>query len=139
MRFRVSVCALVGYPLMLPGQAIRLTPGAAEIARITGLDPLIQRLDVLRPRTTPGQAMSLETLSLRQLITEQVLATSLDVDAVIGEIQDEQAQIQEMHECLQVRRDRRTGLSNLASAIVGAGIGVREMPLAWPPAPLRLC
>src|SRR4030095_5821061 len=59
------------------GQALPLSPEAAQVANEIDITFLIEKL---RIEHNVGSAMSLETLAVRQEITEKVLAASLDVD-----------------------------------------------------------
>jgi hypothetical protein len=51
--------------------------------------------------------MSLETLALRQEITEKVMAARLDIDSVNADIDLETEQIRSIRSELQSRRDKR--------------------------------
>ncbi|MGH9584919.1 MAG: hypothetical protein ACRD4O_18515 [Bryobacteraceae bacterium] len=68
--------------------------------------------------------MSPEDLSLREQITEAVIAASLEVDGVVAEIEDEQAQVQEVRVFLKARADHKVAIGNIANIIAVAGVGV---------------
>src|SRR5207237_21751 len=71
-------------------QLPKLSPGAQEVAREIGVIKLIEQLYLLPERERgAGGAMSLTALSLRQEISEVVLGTSLEVDGLIAEIDNE--------------------------------------------------
>src|SRR5882762_11022152 len=72
------------------GQALKLSPEAAQVAEEIGLAPLLDQLSRSR---AAGSPMNLETLAARQEITEKVLAASLDVDSVNAIIDSEIEQI----------------------------------------------
>src|SRR5215831_21339139 len=109
-----------------PAQRPKLSPGAEEIARTIGVVPLIERFYDLpeRERGVGGGAMSMESLSLRQQITEIVISAGLEVDALITEIDSELAQISVVRSQLEDRRDRALAISNLANIVTSGGTGV---------------
>src|SRR5690348_10241930 len=60
---------------------------ASEVARFIGVDSDIAKLsEIVAENLNSGPTTSLEELTLRQRITEGVVVASLDVDAVLGEI-----------------------------------------------------
>src|SRR5215470_19547166 len=109
-----------------PAQRPKLSPGAGEIARVIGVVPLIERLYDLpeRERGVGGGAMSMEALSLRQQITEEVVSAGLEVDGLITEIDSELAQISVVRSQLEDRRDHALAISNLANIVTSGGTGV---------------
>jgi hypothetical protein len=97
-----------------------LAANAEQVAREIGVLPLVQRV---REAATcaPAGGTSLEELSLRQQITEAVLAAFLDVDEVIAEISYEQAQITEVQDRLSNAKSNKVNTLTLAGIIVGSG------------------
>ena len=63
-------------------------------------------------------------LSLRQQITDAVVATSLDVDSVAAEIDYEREQTVELRSLWRYKRDRAIGSTNLAVLAAGTGLGI---------------
>ena len=106
-------------------QLPKLSPGAQEVAKEIGVTPLIEQLYRLpeRDRVAVG-AMSLTALSLRQEITEAVLGSSLEVDGIIAEIDNELAQINAIRSDLEARRDRVIGINTIANIIASGATGV---------------
>jgi hypothetical protein len=104
----------------------KLSPGADEIAKEMGVMPLIERLYQLpeRDRGVGGGTMSLDALSLRQQITEMVVSTSLDVDGVIAEIDNENAKLSSVRADLEASRDKAQKINNIASIVTGGALGV---------------
>jgi hypothetical protein len=97
-------------------------PAAAEqVAREIGVFPLVERVRTLAPTCAPAGGVSLEELSLRQQITEAVLAASLDVDEVIAEISYEQAQITDVQDRLSSAKSNKVNTLTIASILVGSG------------------
>lgn len=106
-------------------QLPKLSPGAQEMAREIGVTQLIEQLYRLPDRGRgAGGAMSLTALSLRQEITEAVLGTSLEVDGIIAEIDNELAQISAIRGDLEARRDRAIGINTIANIIASGATGV---------------
>ena len=111
----------------LPGPGRKeLPPGAEEVAGLIGVLPLLERLDRLpeNERRAAGGPMSLEALTVRQQIIEAMIATSLEVDGVIAEIDGEIAQAREVRSYLESRRDHRIGVNTIANLVTGGGVGV---------------
>src|SRR5882724_4367715 len=107
-------------------QLPKLSPGAEEVAKELGITQLIERLYKLpeSERGLNGGSMSLEALSLRQQITEIVVGTSLDIDGVIAEIDNENGQLNSIRSDLESRRDRAQKINNIASIVSGGALGV---------------
>lgn len=101
-----------------------LSPHAEQLAQILGIMPLVERAQALRASRPPDTPMSLEEIGLRQQISESVLTASLDVDGVLGEIDQERARLVELRAFLQSRRDRGVNLTSIASLITGSGVGI---------------
>ena len=110
-----------GFVTQLP----KLSPGAQEVAREIGVTQLIEQLYLLPERERgAGGAMSPTALSLRQEITEVVLGTSLEVDGIIAEIDNELAQMNAIRSDLEARRDRAIGINTIANIIASGATGV---------------
>src|SRR5882724_9898708 len=88
-------------------QLPKLSPGAEEVAKELGVTQLIERLYKLpeSERGASGGTMSLEALSIRQQITEIVFGSSLEIDGVIAEIDNETGQLNSIRSDLESRRD----------------------------------
>lgn len=112
-------------PDELIAQSPKLSLGAQEVASEIGVTPLIEQLYRLpEPDRSAGGVMSLTALSLRQEITEAVLGTSLEVDGIIAEIDNELAQITAIRSDLEARRDHAIGINTVANIIAGGATGV---------------
>lgn len=106
-------------------QLPKLSPGAQEVAREIGVTPLIEQLYGLPERDRGARGtMSLTALSLRQEITEVVLGTSLEVDGIIAEIDNELAEMSAIRADLEARRDRAIGINTIANIIASGATGV---------------
>ncbi|MGC2194067.1 MAG: hypothetical protein WA628_05285 [Terriglobales bacterium] len=108
------------------GERSKLPPNALQTARIIGIESGIEKLSSLLAAkaagATPG--LSLEELSLRQQITDAVVATSLDIDSVVAEIDYEREQTVELRSLWRYKRDRAIGSTNLAVLAAGTGLGI---------------
>lgn len=102
----------------------QLSGHAEQIAEIIGIKTKVERAMFLKESRPAGTAMSAEELSLRQEISENVLAASFDVDGVLAEIDQERARIIEVRAYLQGRRDHAVNLTNLAGLVTGSGVGI---------------
>lgn len=103
----------------------KLSPTAAEVARLIGVAPLLKQLENMQDTDrTAASTVSHEALVLRQEITESVLSVSLEVDGVIAEIDSEIAQASEVRAYLESRRDRALGINAIAGIFTGGGMGV---------------
>ena len=107
-------------------QTISLSPGAQEVAREIGVTALLERLYQLPEidRGKGGTTMTLEALSLRQEITERIMSTSLDVDGVIAEIDNETANLNSIRADLESKRDHAQKINNIANIVTGGALGV---------------
>ncbi len=105
---------------------LRLSPGANEVANLIGATPFLERLQQLSKSEEQGAGslLSPEVLVLRQQITEAVLGTSLQVDGVIAEIDNELAQASEIGAYLASRRDHAIGVNALSNIVSGGGMGI---------------
>ncbi len=106
------------------GQALKLSPEAAQVADQIGVALLLKRLERLSggPPADVSQ-MSLESLSVRQEISERVLSTSLDIDSVNAVIDSEIEQIRGIRADLQAQRDKAQNIINIASIVTGGVAG----------------
>jgi hypothetical protein len=86
-----------------------VAPDVLEMARLLGIEDLL-----------PGARGPAE----RDRAVRHVLQASLEVDTVIADIQDEQAEIGELLAALQADHDARLGVLNLAAGIFAAGAAV---------------
>src|ERR1700677_3244039 len=69
---------------------------------------------------------------LRQIIIERVLAASLEVDAIIAQIDNESAQSNEVRGYLSDKRDRAVNRANLLSIVSGGTLGATSAGLQLP-------
>lgn len=119
---------------LLPGEPIAvqstpaaqmptLSPGATEMANQLGLMSQIERLYRLpKSERGSGAVMSIEALSLRQDITEAVIACSLEIDGITAEIDGELSQVVAIRDQLELRRDHALTLNTIAN-VVASGFG----------------
>jgi hypothetical protein len=98
-------------------RSVQLSPGAAEVANLLGVRPLLDQVDrSARP--------TLESLAARQEILERTVAASLEIDGVLAEIDNETAQVNELRAYLESRRDRTIALNTIANIVSGGAGGV---------------
>lgn len=104
----------------------KLSPNALQMARIIDVESDIEMLSSLaaakEASAAPGP--SLAELSLRQQITDAVIAASLDVDSVAAEIDYEREQTVELRSLWRYKRDRAIGTTNVAVLAAGTGLGI---------------
>jgi len=93
-------------------------------AALIGVLPELAKLQNL-----PSDADRWQSLALHQQISEQVMAASLQVDAVIAQIDNEIARANEIKSYLADRRDRKVNRANLLSVIIGGGFGATSSGL----------
>jgi hypothetical protein len=106
------------------GQELRLSPEAAEVAEEIGVTPLLKRLESLPAGpSVESSRVSLESLAVRQEITEKVLAASLDIDSVNAVIDAEIEQIRGIRADIQAKRDKAQNIINIASILTGGVAG----------------
>jgi hypothetical protein len=116
-------------------QALKLSPEAAQIADQIGVAPLLGQLISKR---AAGAPMNLETLAVRQEITEKVLAASLDVDSVNAVIDSEIEQIRGIRADLQAQRDKAQNIINIASILTGGVAGAITSAMQFKPSTVNL-
>jgi len=102
------------------------SPVVEETARLIGVKPLLDRLDSLPPRDRGAVAgtMSLEALSLREQISEDVLSVALEVFGVVADIDNERAQITEVRDYLDARSAHSMAINHVANVVIGTGLGM---------------
>jgi hypothetical protein len=116
-------------------QALRLSPEAAQVADEIGV---AQLLDQLSGKRAAGSGVSLESLAVRQEITEKVLAASLDVDSVNAVIDSEIEQIRGIRADIQAKRDKAQNIINIASIVTGGAFGAVTSALQFKPSTVNL-
>jgi len=124
---RVAVLVfLLGHSLAALAQTPQFSPGAREVSALIGTQPLIEAYYRLpaSDRGVSGGPMSLEALTLRQRISEDVLSASLEADGVISEIDAELERLRDVRLPLEARRDRQLEITALANIVAGAVGGV---------------
>lgn len=120
---------------VLATQAPRLSPEATQIADEIGVTSLLDQLSSKRAANSPT---SLESLAVRQEITEKVLAASLDVDSVNAVIDSEIEQIRSIRSDLQAKRDKAQNIINIASIVTGGAFGAVTSALQFKPSTVNL-
>lgn len=98
----------------------RLSPEAAQVAEEVGVAQLLGQLSRKRADSSP---INVETLAVRQEISERVLAASLDIDTVNAVIDSEVDQIRSIRADLQAKRDKAQNIINIASVLTGGVAG----------------
>jgi len=116
-------------------QAIRLSPEATQVAEEIGVAPLLNQLS---SKPAAGSAMNLESLVVRQEITERVLSASLDIDSVNAVIDSEVDEIRSIRADLQARRDKAQNIINIASIVTGGAFGAITSALQFKPSTANL-
>jgi hypothetical protein len=106
------------------GERSRLPLNALQTARMIGVEADIEKLLSSAAANGTSAGLSLEELSLRQRITETVIAASFDVDAVAAEIDYEREQAVELRSLWRYKRDRAIGSTNVAVLAAGTGLGI---------------
>jgi hypothetical protein len=123
--------ALLAIPLATEAQSPK--PGQPKVAtlestaQLVGVLSELTELRKLSASTAPADRWQI--LWLHQHIAEQVMATSLQVDATIAQIDNEISRANEVHSYLSDRRDRAVSRANLLSVIVGGGLGATSSGL----------
>jgi hypothetical protein len=124
---RVAVLVfLLGHPLAALAQTPQLSPGAQEVSALIGTQPLIEAYYRLpaSDRGVSGGPMSMEALTLRQRISDDVLSASLEADGVISEIDAELERLRDVRLPLEARKDRQLQINAIANIVAGAVGGV---------------
>lgn len=99
-----------------------LSHDALEMAELLKLTPLFNRLKTLRDDLGKDGELPLKRLEMRQdilelkqEITESLVATSMEVDFVLAEINEEQIRASELSQSLATQRDRNVAITNAVS------------------------
>jgi hypothetical protein len=127
MRFLrwMSVFALAALSLTASAQKSETTSPALtaseKTADLVGILPEVRQLRELS--SSNGAVDRWQLLWLHQHISEQIMATSLQVDATTAQIDNEISRANEVRGYLSDRRDRTVNRYNLLSVIVGGGLG----------------
>lgn len=121
------------------GEALRLSPEAAQVADQIGVAPLLKRLERLPGGSAAdGSSTMLESLTVRQEITERVLSTSLEIDSVNAIIDSEIEQIRGIRADLQGQSDKAQNIINIASIVTGGVAGAVTSALQFKPSTVNL-
>lgn len=116
-------------------RALQLSPEAAQVADKIGVAQLFDQLSSLR---AAGPRVTLESLAVRQEITEKVFAASLDVDTLNAVIDSEIEQIRSIRSDLQSKRDKAQNIINIASIVTGGAFGAITSALQFKPSTVNL-
>jgi hypothetical protein len=118
---------------------LRLSPEATQVAQEIGVAPLLKRLESLADGpVADGSRVSLESLAVRQEITEKILAASLDIDSVNAVIDSEVDQLRSIRAALQAKRDKAQNIINIASIVTGGAFGAATSALQFKPGTVNL-
>lgn len=105
-----------------------LSAEAMQVSHEIGTDALLQQLSESRR----GQgSVTIEQLTLRQQVSEQIMAASLQIDSVNALIDYEVEEIRSLRSDLQSQRDRGQNIINLSSLITGGVSGVTGTALQF--------
>jgi hypothetical protein len=127
----VLLFTLLVTPVAAPAQGSKLErPSIPTIENTAQLVGVLQELTELQ-RLSADTALAdrWQVIWLHQHISEKVLATSLQVDATIAQIDNEIARATEIRSYLADRRDRAVNRANLLSIIAGGGLGAASSGL----------
>lgn len=121
-------CLVICWVLCLASWAQSNVPRTTELdtAKLIGAEHDVAEL---RDLLAKGNSDRWRILWLHQRIMERVMATSLQVDATIAQIDNEIARANEVHGFLADKRDRRVTRANLISVIIGGGLGATSSGL----------
>jgi hypothetical protein len=122
----VSQLFLASLFLPLPARTQSVS-GIESTAKLVGVLSELTELQKLSAGTVPTDRW--QVLWLHQHISEQIMATSLQVDATIAQIDNEISRANEVRSYLADRRDRVVNRVNLLSVIVGGGVGATSSGL----------
>lgn len=119
--------------------ALSLSAEAAQVAAQIGVATLLERLVRLSDGSpADGSSTSLESLTVRQEITERILSASLDIDSVSAVIDSEIEQIRWIRSDLQSKRDKAQNVVNIASIVTGGAFGAVAAALQFKPSTVNL-
>lgn len=124
----VSLLACVSWgPVLSSGSAqpptVAASPAptlAPEVQAALGLQPLLDRLRALQQT---GQERSVEALTTRQLILEQILSASFEIDATLGRIDTEASYASEDRYILEVHNQHQANALNLVTFAASGALG----------------
>jgi hypothetical protein len=94
-----------------------LPANAREIANVIGLAPLMERMSRL-PEASPEAVMT------RQSVLARVMDLSLQIDAVVAQIEHERTELDEARQFLERRRSRAVIATQTAAIVIGSGLGI---------------
>lgn len=120
----VLAFSLGGFGQTPPGVAPGNAQHAEQVAKILGIDQVVSNARLAHQQRACGSSVSIEELSMRQDILETVVASSLDADGVLAELESERAHLSELSSVLQGRRDHALNLLNAANLVTGTGLGI---------------
>lgn len=98
------------------GDGLPLPPQAKRIADSLGVRDAVAQISQM---PAGERAPSTESLLLRQRITEATLTTSLEMDGVLAQIDDEVAHLATVRAELEGNRDRQLSINNVANLVAG--------------------
>lgn len=107
-----------------PAANPHLAENAEEVAKILGITQLIQSERQMREQRTCESPATPAELSAREDILETETSASLDVDAVLAEIESERARLSELNTALQARQAHSANLLGVANLVTGTGLGI---------------
>jgi len=105
----------------------RTPPAQEDTAELIKVTSEIRQLEKLSTSTAPADRWRI--LWLHQHIYEQVMATSLQIDATLAQIDNEITRANEVRGYLADRRDRAVSRANLLSVIIGGAVGATSSGL----------
>lgn len=114
----LMVCFVAGSVVRAFSQDFSEKTNTMQVANILGVEAQVSRL---KNDMRQGADSDMERMMSRQQLYMAVLAASLDVDSVLGEIDNESAQLSEMRDSLQGRRDRALNITTIGNIVAGAG------------------
>jgi hypothetical protein len=120
--FLIPLCGRTQSPT--PGP---IAPSIVSTAKLVGVLPELTELQQLSAGSVTADRW--QVLWLHQHISERIMATSLQVDATIAQIDNEISRANELRSYLSDRRDRMVNRVNLLSVIVGGGVGATSSGL----------
>jgi hypothetical protein len=118
-----SALAQAQTPSSPPRSRMLMERESEQVAQILGLDSRIQQLRALRTQRPDGSPATLEEISIRQDLMEQIQIADLDVESVLAELSNERNLLSDLRTILQSRRDRTVNRLNTAALITGSGLG----------------
>lgn len=127
-----SRCLAASHLPVIPAQLLQTSNSSDSAEQTADLLGVQQELADLRACVQKNDgADRWEVLYLHQLISEQINAASLQVDATIAQIDNEIARAREESSYLSDRRDRSVTRANLLGILVGGGLGAASSGLQF--------